>query len=209
MTKQTFLLFQLGICLYFINPCLVFAKPVTDPVYTVPSPGKETPPPEKKEVDLEQSGLDPHQPLVPPPKAPTYHLEPRPSFTLALSRAYEVSEEDHSGWIGFHAAPWMTATTRFQVGLDLHEDIGWLQLAAHSLPTRNLYRLYWGGGLSLILDADRELRPIVDLDSYHLFLAGGWEFQLLKRQNARFELSYHQGLETSYAKATLGYTLQF
>lgn len=206
MTKQIFLLWNLGICLCF---SMVSAKPPTDQTYVAPSPQQETPPPETKKVDMEQSGLDPEQRIHPQPKAPTYHLEPRPSVTLALSRGYEVSEEDHSGWIGIHAAPWMTATTRFQMGVDLHEDIGWIQLAAHSLPTRNLYRLYWGGGVSLILDADRELRPIVDLDSYHLFLAGGWEFQLLKRQNARFEFSFHQGLESAYGKALLGYTLQF
>lgn len=206
MMKQIFLLCNLGICLSF---SIALAKPPTDQTYVAPSPQQETPPPETKKVDMEQSGLDPDQPIQPLPKAPTYHLEPRPSVTLALSRGYEVSEKDHSGWMGLHAAPWMTATTRFQIGVDLHEDIGWIQFAAHSLPTRNLYRLYWGGGVSLILDADRELRPIVDLDSYHLFLAGGWEFQLLKRQNARFELSFHQGLETAYGKALLGYTFQF
>lgn len=206
MAKQIILVLLLGICLYSAK---VFAKPPTDHTYVVPSPGEETPPPPTKEVDLQQQGLDPDQRISPPPKAPTYHLEPRPSVTLSLSRGYEVSEEDHSGWIGFHAAPWMTATTRFQIGVDLHEDVGWIQAAAHSLPTRNLYRLYWGGGVSLILDSDRELRPIVDLDSYHLFLAGGWEFQLLKRQNARFEFSFHQGLDTAYGKALLGYTLQF
>ena len=206
MTKQLLLVIQLGICLYSAN---LFAKPPTDTVYVAPPPQEETPAPPTKEVDLQQSGLDPHQPISPAPKAPTYHLEPRPSVTFALSRGYEISEEDHSGWFGFHAAPWMTATMRFQLGVDMHEDIGWIQAAAHSLPTRNLYRLYWGGGVSLILDSDRELRPIVDLDSYHLFLASGWEFQLFKRQNARFEMSYHQGIETSYIKALLGYTLQF
>ncbi|MBY0384779.1 hypothetical protein K2X05_06430 [bacterium] len=206
MAKQIILVLLLGICLYSAK---VLAKPPTDHTYVVPSPGQETPPPPTKEVDLQQQGLDPDQRISPQPKAPTYHLEPRPSVTFSLSRAYELSEEDHSGWFGFHAAPWMTATTRFQIGVDLHEDIGWIQVAAHSLPTRNLYRLYWGGGVSLILDSDRQLRPIVDLDSYHLFLAGGWEFQLLERQNARFEFSFHQGLQTAYGKALLGYTLQF
>ncbi len=206
MTKQLLLVLNLGICLYSAN---LFAKPPTDTVYVAPPPQEETPAPTTKEVDLQQSGLDPDQPISAPPKAPTYHLEPRPSVTFALSRGYEISEEDHSGWLGLHVAPWMTATTRFQLGVDMHEGTGWIQAAAHSLPTRNLYRLYWGGGVSLILDSDRELRPLVDLDCYHLFLASGWEFQLFNRQNARFELSYHQGIDTAYVKALLGYTLQF
>jgi hypothetical protein len=187
----------------------LFAKPPTDTVYVAPPPKQETPAPPTKEVDLQQLGLDPDQAISEPPKAPTYHLEPRPSVTFALSRGYEISEENHSGWLGFHAAPWMTATTRFQLGVDMHKGKGWIQAAAHSLPTRNLYRLYWGGGMSLILDSDRELRPIVDLDCYYLFLVSGWEFQLFRRQNARFEVSYHQGIETAYVKALLGYTLQF
>ncbi len=206
MTKQLLLVLNLGICLYSTN---LLAKPPTDTVYVAPPPQEETPAPPTKEVDLQQSGLDPDQPISAPAKAPTYHLEPRPSVTFALSRGYEISEEDHSGWLGFHVAPWMTATTRFQLGVDMHEGNGWIQAAAHSLPTRNLYRLYWGGGVSLILDSDRQLRPIVDLDCYHLFLASGWEFQLFNRQNVRFELSFHQGLESAYAKTLLGYTLQF
>ncbi len=208
MMRQLFLGF-LGICWCWLASEHAWASSRTEQTYVAPSPKQETPPPTKVDVDLEQSGLDPHQPLSPLPQAPTYHLEPRPSATLALSRGYESDNEIHSGWIGLHIAPWMTATTRFQIGLDIHGGNGWLQLAAHSLPTRNLYRLYWGGGVSLILDSDKELRPLVDLDAYHLFVAGGWEFQILDRQNIRFELSVHPGLETTYAKALLGLTHQF
>lgn len=186
-----------------------FASPPADQTYVVPSPKEETAPPSPSQVDMQQFGLDPDQPQHSLPKAPAYHLEPRPSFTVGFSRGYETREKNHHGWIGLHVAPWMTATTRFQIGLDIHNDVGWLQLAAHSLPTRNLYRLYWGGGLSLIWVAQREFRPLVDKDMYHLFLAGGWEFQILERQNIRVEMSFHQGLETGYAKGFVGYTRQF
>ena len=188
-----------------------FAKPPTDSTIVIPSPQNEKLDDKKEPItDLtDKNGL-----LIPKPAPeikgpPTYHLEPRPSLTLALSRAYESSADEHSGWLGVHVAPWMTATTRTQLGLDIRDNYGWLQVALHSLPTRNLYRFYWGGGVSLLFDAQQELRPLLRLRNYHAFLAGGWELQLLDKQNVRFEATFHQGTETAFIKATLGYTFLF
>lgn len=207
MTRQLFL-----IGLYFFCCAeFAFAKLPNDNTLVVPSPQNEkTETPTKTEIEnVEKYGLIPNGPITVPKEPPTYHLAPGPSVTLALSRAFETSEKDHTGWIGVHVAPWMTATMRTQIGLDIHEDYGWLQAALHSLPTRNLYRLYWGGGLSIVIDSRDELRPLLRLRNYHLFVAGGWELQLLQKQNIRFEASFHQGTEKSFAKATLGYTFLF
>lgn len=207
MTRQLFLI---GLTFFY---CGIFAhaKPPEQNTVVVPSPKDETPESVSEPVKnkLEQSGYASDTPLSPASKAPLYHLPPRPSLTLALSRAYETSNDDHSGWIGVHVAPWMSATTRTQIGLDIHRDHGWLQVALHSLPTRNLYRLYWGGGISLVFDSDEELRPLLRLRNYHAFLAGGWELQVLRKQNVRFEVSFHQGTKTGYAKGTVGYTFLF
>ncbi len=212
MTRQLFLkkdmhfMTSLGILLF---SCCTFASPPANTTYVVPSPQTETAPSVNPEViDPEQKGLDSSFKKEIPEHVPLYHVEPRPSFTLALSRAYEVVDQEHSGWIGLHVAPWMTATTRIQLGLDIHEKVGWFQAAIHSLPTRNLYRLYWGGGLSTVINSDRELRPLIEINSYHAFGAFGWEFQMIELKNIRFEVSYHQGPKTGFAKVLVGYTQQ-
>jgi hypothetical protein len=208
MTRQLFLF----ILYFFIGSHFALALTPKDNTLVVPSPQNEKPTPPSQKLNnggYEKDGLLSEKNSPAPPESPVYHLEPRPSLTLALSRAYEPSEKDHTGWLGLRIAPWMTATTRVQFGLDIHDKFGWLEAALHSLPTRNLYRLYWGGGLDVIIDGREELRPLMRIKNYHAFLAGGWELQLLDKQNIRFEISYHQGTKTGFAKATLGYTFLF
>ena len=111
--------------------------------------------------------------------------------------------------MGVRLSPWMTATMRAEFGVDIHDHDGWVSAALHSLPTRNLYRLYRGGGLDLIFDAHDELRPLLRIRNYYAFLAGGWELQLLENQAARFEISYHQGTRHEFIRGTLGYSIYF
>lgn len=211
MMRQLLLrvLYFLGATLFICNFAL--AKPPNDNTLVIPSPKDE-----KIEMKTQPKThvLEKHDFLIEkttpmPPATPTYHLKPGPSLTLALSRAYDITDEDHSGWIGVHVAPWMNATMRGQLGLDLHSDLGWISAALHSLPTRNLYRLYYGGGVSLLFDSHDELRPLLRLRNYYAFATGGWELQLLHNQNVRVEVSFHQGTEKSLVKATLGYTFLF
>jgi len=112
MSRQLFLVFLT----LFLTPPKVWSKPPTDSTITVPSPpdkhDEEKPRPESETPEQVGGVLESTQDQ--PRSAPLYHLNPRPSLTLALSRAHEFESNNHGGWIGMHVAPWMTATTRIQ-----------------------------------------------------------------------------------------------
>jgi hypothetical protein len=211
MTRQLLLRVLYFFSVSAMASSLALAELPRDNTLVIPSPKEEKVEikEEPKTYDLEKHDflIEKSAPQV--PRAPVYHLEPRPSLTLALSRALEVKDANHGGWIGVRIAPWMTATLRTEFGLDVRNDQGWITAALHSLPTRNLYRLYWGGGVSNIFYSRDELRPLLRIKNYYVFAAAGWELQLLENQNVRFEVSYHQGTKLGYARATLGYTFLF
>lgn len=208
MVRQHLIAFLYFFCLSSV----ALAKVSSDNTLVIPSGNIEVKPVEPttpENVTTERDGLLMGKMRPVPYTPPAYHLEPRPSLTLALGRAYDTHADDHTGWLGAHLAPWMTATTRTQIGLEMRDGVGWWQLAFHHLPSRNLSRVYWGAGVSLLADSREELRPVLRLRNYYGFLSGGWELQLLKRQNLRLEASYHQGTERGLVKATLGYTFSF
>jgi hypothetical protein len=192
------------------------AKNSENQTFIVPSPQSEKPvepkvqpKPGNVSENIEAQGLDTNSVAQAPVKNQKYHLFPSDSVTLAFSLVDDLSKKDSSMWFGAHYAPWMDATNRVQVGLDLHDKTGLLQAAYHSLHSRTLSRYYWGGGLSMRIDSEEKLSNIVETENYYLFVTGGWDFQIAWRHSLRAEVSFHQGTEDHFIKGLGGYTYHF
>lgn len=173
---------------------LALAKPPVDNTYTVP-------PDEKKDEN--------NYVIRPQWSSEAYHLLPGPSVTLAFSPVYSLDQEEFTHWGAVHYSPWMDATQRVQVGASLRSDTIWFEGAYHVLPTRNRYRFYYGGGLSVLINSEARLAPLSKIDNYFLMGVGGWEAQIQKQGSLRLEAGYHQGTEDQFLKALLGYTYHF
>lgn len=180
--------------IFTITINVALAKPPADNTYTVP-------PDEKTEENnyVMRSRVS----------NSAYHLLPGPSVTLAFSPVYDLDQEEFTNWGAVHYAPWMDATQRLQVGVNLRSDVLWLEGAYHFLPTRNRYRFYWGGGFSVLINSEARLAPLSKIDNYFLMGVGGWEAQVNEHGSVRLEASYHQGTEDQFIKGLLGYTYHF
>jgi hypothetical protein len=197
--------------LAFFLASVALANTSTDSVYIVPSESTTEKRTESTATTAtpQAMGLDVTKGPQKQSTVAMAHLPPGQSLTLVLSRAHENSEPATNYWFGIHYVPWMDATNRVQAGVDITDKTGWFNVAYHNLLSRNLSRFYWGGGLSLIVDADDHFAPLVKLDNYNLFIAGGWELQMLAMQSLRIEASYHHGTEFRFLKGSLGYTFHF
>jgi hypothetical protein len=195
----------------FFLSSVALANTSTDSVYVVPSESTMEKPAENSvpEATPQDLGLDVTKGPQHHSSVAMAHLPPGQSLTLVLSRAHENSQPVTNYWFGIHYVPWMDATNRVQAGIDIHDKTGWLNVAYHNLLSRNLSRFYWGGGVSLIIEAEDHFAPIVKLDNYNLFITGGWELQVLPMQSLRLEASYHHGTEFRFFKGALGYTFHF
>lgn len=208
MRRQRLILF-LSSFLVFVE--ISIAATPTHQTLEIPSdeasPPK-TPPPYHPTHQLQDQGLE----ISKNPSDvfnPSFHLKPSPSFTIAGHSAYNIKTEKMETWFGLHVAPWMTATHRIQLGLDVHSRFAWTHIAYHNLLSRTQKRFYWGGGVSTVADSQEDLRSFLEFENYFAFVAGGWELQLQPEYNLRVEVSYHQSTELGYARGTLGLTKSF
>lgn len=195
---------------YFLVLQNAVAAPPTNQVLTLPP---DEPAVQKNESDksmavVQDQGLEQTNQTA-NIEYPTFHLKPSPSFTITGSTVYDFDVEDNSEWLGLHLAPWMEATYRIQLGLDIYDRFGWLQAAYHVLESRTGRRFYWGGGVSAIVDTREDLRPLLKFKNYFAFLVGGLDVQIYRNQSIRFELSAHQSTELTLARGTIGYTVHF
>jgi hypothetical protein len=202
---------QLLIIIFFsFGPYVVFAVPDENQTLVVPtdSPVEKSNEPEHSPDALLDLGLENRN------KSPThpthvFHLAPSSSATIALHQAYDFNQEKSNTWFGIHVAPWMSATHRVQLGLDIYDRYSWLQAAYHVLPTRGQSRFYWGGGMSSIMDSREDFRSLMKLKNFYAFAAAGWDLQIYHSSSVRFEASFHQSTEYSLVRGTVGYTIHF
>lgn len=197
---------------HFLFAQTVHAVPPTNQVITVPSDDlnkePETKDPDKSLELIQDQGLD-NTTNSTALDYPTFHLKPAPSFTVVMHGAYDVQAEEIRPWVGVHLAPWMTATYRIQLGLDIYDRYGWLQAAYHQLISRTGKRFYWGGGLSSVVDSREDLRPLLEFENFYAFAVAGLDVQLLHQHSVRFEASYHQSTEFAFVRGTVGFTTYF
>ncbi|MCB9072934.1 MAG: hypothetical protein H6623_04865 [Bdellovibrionaceae bacterium] len=206
MLRQPFILFLL----FLFGPSIVFSAADETPTILVPteesvSEPRDTP---TNTTLLQDQGLetDKNTHAV---STDSFHLAPRASVTGAIHQAYDFDEHTMHTWGGLHIAPWMGATYRIQLGVDIYSHFGWWQAAYHVLQTRNANRLYWGGGVATIVDGREDLRPLLKLKNYYLFVVGGWDFQINHNMSWRLEASAHKSTEYAFLRATAGLTWYF
>lgn len=195
---------------YFLGMHIAMAATPSNQTLTLPP---DEPAQQKSETDksmsvIQDQGLDQTNQSS-SIEYPTFHLKPSPSFTIAGSMVHDFKAKDESEWLGLHLAPWMEATYRIQLGLDIYDRYGWLQAAYHVLHSRTGKRFYWGGGVSALVDTREDLRPLLKFKNYFAFVVGGFDLQVFHDQSIRIEISAHQSTETTLARGTIGYTIHF
>lgn len=208
MCRQLLILF---LSVFFFFPQQIYSATPTHQTLEIPSdegPQKEKYTPPTNINILQDQGLEESQnPTHYQP--PTFHLKPSPSFSLTGSSVYNVQDNKLNTWLGLHVAPWMKATYRIQIGVDIYNRWAWPQVAYHQLISRNRTRFYWGGGISVVADSKEDLRSFLELENYYAFATGGWEWQVQPLYNIRLEASYHQSTDLSFIRGTLGLTRSF
>lgn len=209
MTRQLLICFFVS--LFFLQKIVA----ATDPNQVLTIPSDEVQQKENVQNDSSSEIIQDQGLVKTPPNSKidshsdSFHLKPSPSFTLAMSPAYHVREEEIDHWFGLHLSPWMGPTHRIQLGVDTYNRFGWLQAAYHVLPTRTRSRWFWGGGLSALVDTREDLRPLLKFKNYFAFATGGLDYQWMPQHSLRLEASYHQSTDFAFVRGTIGFTTYF